>query len=191
MIKNKKPITNLILENHHKQDIPEKMQKKLETRFIENRELWLHFHEAFWPENKGESLKRFLSLTTGSNIVAQTVFVDFGQLELMAETLLLLKEKKIKINVYLSCGGLHRQIIKYLEKNESDITPNSEEYDNSYELREAFKKEMNKKVYIAISYHKIYDMDYWDYDENGKIIDIIDKRVTRKSLKTHKKFHID
>ena len=53
---------NLVLNNYHPQDQNKRFAKFLNTNFTENQETWNHFQEAFWRENKKETMGRFLSL---------------------------------------------------------------------------------------------------------------------------------
>lgn len=146
----------LIIENQHEIDIPEELQRLMGVAFKEGRELWCHFHEAFWPENRKETLGRLMQLKTNDVIVCQHVFDGYQQLELMSEVLNKLTELGEKIDVYIVHPTLDEELNDFLDKYESSITPDTEEYDDDPDLRQAFKKSQNDKVISAVKNHRIF-----------------------------------
>lgn len=159
---------NLILENDCEQDIPKELQEILKHKFKEGREIWSQFKSAYWPENRKTTLERLLRLTEEDNLVCQTVFVDWQQLEILAEVLYGFMQKGKKINFYLMVTpGLNYHIKKYLNACESNITPNTKKYDDNPKLRKEFKSEMNTKVLEVLDYHNIYDMSRFCQYEDG------------------------
>lgn len=170
---------NLVIENDCKQDIPRQLIRLLENepRFKDGQEFWTQFKESFWPKNREETMKRFMELTEDDNVLCQTVFVDWMQLELVAELLCKLKSIGKKINFHiLVYPSLEEQVKEYLGEYESDIAPDTEEYNDSYALREQFKKEMNQKLLDAIEYHNVYDLIELYHNK-------IDKRLTPEMFK--------
>jgi hypothetical protein len=160
---------NLVLNNYNIMEMEEELVKLLETHFIENREVWVHFNEAFWKENREESSKRLLQLQTGDNIVCSTVFEGYGQLELLS-LLLMSKEMPEGINIYIMHNHLKDELQEYFDQRYSDIQPNTKEYDNSYELQKQFKENMNTVVQGALLKHNLYEMKRWgDPDNSTKI----------------------
>jgi hypothetical protein len=164
---------NLILENDCEQDIPEELMELIENEsiFSDGQEFWTQFKESFWPENREETMRRFMELNEDDNVLCQTVFVDWMQLELVVELLCKLKSIGKKINFHiLVYPSLEEQIKEYLDEYESDITPDTDEYDDSPSLRTQFKKEMNQKLLEAIEYHNIYDLiELYHYGNNKKL----------------------
>ncbi len=162
---------NLVLNNHHPQDQDKRFAKFLETHFTENQEIWDHFEDAFWAENEKETIKRFSSLKTGDNILCHTVFVDYQQLELMILLLYGFVEKGIKINVYISCYQLVEELNDCFNEYESSICPDTKEYDDDYELRRKFKKDINEKMLKSLDFHNIYELNeiYFDHEKPSEI----------------------
>lgn len=160
---------NLVLNNYHEQDMEKDFRAFLKNNFTENQEIWLHFQTAFWPENREASFTRFLSLKSGDNILCRTVFDGYGQLELMVNLLCELKKYSKKLNIYISHPSLAKEIKKYLDKSESELTPQTDWYNDSYIRREKFKKTANKKLLEAISFHNVYQLtQYVSTDLIGK-----------------------
>jgi hypothetical protein len=157
-------------------DIPEELIRWLDRNGVENRELWTHFKQSFWPENRKATLERFAAITPEDNVYCATVFDGWMQLELMIEMLhgFIAKGKKINFHVMVA-PDLHHHIKEYLEEYESELTPDTDEYDNDYKLRREFKNEMNKKLFEVIKFHNICDLER--YGEKKTI------RVTKTSLK--------
>lgn len=150
---------NLILENDNEFDgIPDRLKYILEDQFLENREFWFSFRTAFWPKEREETMKRFASLESGDNIICQTVFDGWMQLELVVELLLKLKVMDKKINFYIVIPDLHENIQDYFDEYESELTPNTEEYNDSPKLRREFKKQMDQKMVDVLEYHSIYNL---------------------------------
>jgi hypothetical protein len=150
---------NLILENDNEFDgIPDKLSSILETQFLENREFWFSFRTAFYPKEREETMKRFASLESGDNIICQTVFDGWMQLELVVELLIKLKEMGKKINFYIVIPDLKENIQDYFDEYESELTPNTEEYNDSPSLRKEFKKQMDQKMVEVLDYHSIYNL---------------------------------
>jgi len=180
-------IENLILENDCEIDIPDTMQEILKHSFLENRHIWTQFKEMYWPKNRTESMEVFFNLPAGANIVTQTVFVDWQQLEIMVLVLEQMMDKNIPINLYVLIEGvgLIEKIKKYLSDYESDICPDTDEYNFSPKKREKFKQDMNKKLLKVIRFHKVYDMSricaYKEYFQQG--IKRVNKKVLSEPLK--------
>lgn len=143
---------NLVILNYNEFD--EQLLGVLKDQFTVNREVWNFFHEAFWPENREKSVERFYSLSNGDNIICQTVFDGFQQLELVAAVLIKLMTQEKKINFYVINPDLKTRILEYLYQNRSDI----EDSDISYEESKRFKNEMNNMVCIALNYHNVYNL---------------------------------
>ena len=158
---------NLILENWCEIDIPRELQRVLKDKFTENREIWTQFQTAFYPENREETKRRFAELETGDNIVCQTVFDGFMQLELMA-SLLMLSQIKPGLNIWIYHYSLQEEIERYFGKLESELTPNSDEFNDSPEKRKEFKKNMNFLVEQALKKHNVYQLSKYE-DEIVKI----------------------
>lgn len=159
---------NLILENHGEIDLPEEIKDILEEgMFAEDREYWYWFFDAFYPENRENTMKRFMSLEEGGNIVCQTVFDGWMQLELVVELLVKLKELNKKVNFHIFVySGLGSEIQEYLDEYESELVPNTEEYNDDWKLRREFKQGMNEKLREVLEYHNIYDLsNLYHYDE--------------------------
>jgi predicted ester cyclase len=157
---------NLILENDCMQDIPKTLQRILETKFTENREYWVQFSSSYWPENRDKTFERFKTLEEGDNVVCATVFDGWQQLEIMA---LILASCPKRINFYILVYDLQGQIEEYLSVSESDITPNTAKYNDSWELRRKFKEDMNNLVKLILKIHNIYQLSRYE-DEVKKII---------------------
>ena len=157
---------NLILENDCMQDIPKSLQRILETKFLENREYWTQFSSSYWPEKREVTCKRFEALEEGDNIICATVFDGWQQLEIMA---LILAKCPKRINFYILIYDLQEQIEEYLEARESDITPNTDKYNDSWELRKQYKEQMNSLVKLILKIHNVYQLSKYD-DEIKKII---------------------
>lgn len=150
---------NLILENDNEQDgIPTRLSWVLENRFLEDREFWFSFNTAFWPENREESVNRFMSLEDDGNIICQTVFDRWMQLELVVELLLKLKSVGKKINFHIHVPDLKEDMQDYLNESESELTPDTDEYNDSHSLRIEFKRGMDKKLIEVMDYHNIYNL---------------------------------
>lgn len=148
---------NLIIENDR--CVPEELETILEYQFKDDRQYWYWFRESFYPENRKSTKERFFSMKNNDNLICQTVFVDFIQLELMFNMLILMMNENIRINVYVFVPPtLQEQLFRYIKKYESEITPNTKEYDDSPKLRKEFKDSMNSSLRIALSYHNVYDM---------------------------------
>ncbi len=156
---------NLILNNYHPIDQNKRFLSFIENNFIENQEIWNHFQEAFWKENRKETIKRFFSLHSGDNILCHTVFVRFAQLELMINLLYEFIEKDIKISFYISSHALIETLNKFYNKYESEICPDIPKYNNNPDLREEFKNDINAKLLKVLDYHNIYELDELFYDE--------------------------
>lgn len=155
---------NLVLNNYHEIDMEKSLRKFLTTNFTENQEIWCHFQTAFWPENRKETKKRFFALESNDNVICRTVFLTWQQLELMILLLSELKKKKIKLNVYISYPDLAENLSKYYNDYESSICPNTKKYDDDPELREQFKKNMNKVFFDMLEYHNVYELStYHDH----------------------------
>ena len=94
---------NLILENDNEQDgIPKRLQSILDKgMFAEDQEFWFGFKIAFYPENRESTMKRFMTLEDGGNIICQTVFLGWMQLELVIKLLIKLKEAGKKVNFHI------------------------------------------------------------------------------------------
>lgn len=151
---------NLILENWGMQDIPKGLQRILETDFTENREYWTQFQKSWYPENREVTTQRFVDLETGDNIICETVFEDWQQLELIS---LLLMQSKIKegLNIYIKISnGLQWQIQEYFDESHSDIEDNY--YDKTPEQRMSFKNDMNKVVLGVLVKHNVYDLNRYE-----------------------------
>lgn len=179
----KKSVKNLVLNNYHLMDMEKEFKDFLKKNFTENQEIWAHFQEAFWPENRKETINKFLSLKTDDNVLCRTVFDGYQQLELMVNLLSELKKQKIKLNVYISNPCLVKNFKDYLDKYESDITPNTQEYDDDPDLREKFKLDMNKKFLDVLSYHKIYELREFLGGYRKEYI----TKITKAMLKTKNK----
>ena len=155
---------NLILENDCEQDIPEELNWVLEKKFKEGREYWTQFKTAFYPENRQETIDKFLALKPEDNVICQTVFNGWLQLELVIDLLFLLKEKDVRINFYiLTYPSLEEKLNEYLEAYESEIAPNTEKFNENPKLRRVFKEKMDGRLKESLEYHNVYDIDY---DEN-------------------------
>jgi hypothetical protein len=176
---------NLVLENDCEIDIPEELQEILKFKFKEGRELWTQFKCAYWPENRKETLKRLSELTPEDNLICQTVFVDWQQLEILTNVLYDFKKLKKKINFYIHVApGLNYHIKEYLDDYKSDICPDTEEYNDSPKLRDKFKKSMNKKMLSVLDYHNVYDLHRrCKYEEH---FDEYCTRVTSETIKNFK-----
>jgi hypothetical protein len=169
----------LVIENWQMQDIPDELQDILDKGKVYLGELdyWTSFYKAFWPENRKETYKRFLSLENGDNIIAQTVFEDFQQLELMSMLLnKLTEEKDIRLNVYIVFLSLKDELNTFFEKAQSSITPQTPEYDDSYELRLEYKRSMNREVLNAIRNHNLYS--YSRYRRDPELIIYTDQEIS-------------
>lgn len=153
---------NLIIENWCEQDIPRELQKEMQTKFIENREIWTQFQSSYHPKNREATIERFKALQTGDNIVCQTVFEDFQQLEIMA-MILMRDDIQPGLNFYIYIHGiLDEQIQEYLDKYESDCTPLTDEYNDSPKLRREFKLKMDRLVKQTLEKHNIINATKYD-----------------------------
>lgn len=138
---------NLILENDNTLD--ERISDFLEDQpsFNESKEEWLKFRFAFWPEERANTIKKFLSLENGDNIICQTVFDGMDQAELMINVLHKLMNNDIKINFYIICNCMIEDFKKYV--NSYPYVDEKEE-----EERQRILKEMKN----VILYHNIYNL---------------------------------
>lgn len=151
---------NLILENWCKQDIPDKLLPILEKYFPDNQEYWFQFQSSYWPVNRQKTLDRFNALETDDNIICSTVFDGFLQLEIMAVILNQIPGDKV-LNFYIQIYNLKNSIQEYLKQRESEYMPNTDEYNDSPQLRIEFKKDMNKQILKAIERHNIYHISLY------------------------------
>lgn len=151
---------NLIIEDDHEiNGLPIRLKHILESRFKDNREVWYDFGRSYYPDNREETLSRFFSLTTGDNIVCQTVFVDFQQLEIMIDILVDMKEKyDISVNFYIHCYDLKEEFKRYISMMEAEFTPNTDEYNDSPNLRRQYKLDLDMKFEYVIKNHNIYEL---------------------------------
>lgn len=63
-----------------------------------------------------------------------------------------------KINFYIVIPDLKENIQDYFDEYESELTPNTEKYNDSPSLRREFKKQMDQKMIEALDYHSIYNL---------------------------------
>ena len=138
---------NLILENDNILD--EYILDFLEDQpsFNENKEEWLKFRFAFWPENHDTTLKKFLSLKSGDNVVCKTVFDGMDQAELMINLLYKLMENNIKINFYVICNCMIEDFKKYVNN-----------YPYADEKEEEERQRILKEMKNVLLYHNIYNL---------------------------------
>lgn len=148
---------NLVLNNFTQHEMDEELKSILEKKFIENREIWYQFQTGFYPENREATIARFLQLEKGDNIVCQTTFLDYQQLELIA---ILLTDGKMPagLNIYICRPDLKEDLQEYFDKLESDITPESDKYNDSPPLRRAFKETMNNIVKATLVKHNVFHL---------------------------------
>ena len=153
----------LVLENGFIIDIPEEL-----TRYLERNKInweWYDMREKFWPENREETFKFFAGLPEGQELYCHTVFDGYQQLELVIQLLHKLKDKKFTFKIMHGC--LCDDLLKFLAKDESSITPKElekrleedltdKECDKIYKKIYAFKKEINKQFEEVLSAHNIY-----------------------------------
>lgn len=146
----------LVLENYCEIDLSEKMRKFMEQPEFPNVELWTLFNQAFWPENEEATGKRLMALEDNDIILTEHQFVDFQQLELMTQFLLAFNCAGKKLKVYIYNYSLEEIFNDYLNKYESDICPDTKEFLDSPDLREAFKKQMNELFIRALHNNEVY-----------------------------------
>lgn len=165
-------------------DIPRSLQFILEKKFKENREYWTYFKEAFWPENRKDTIERLSKLTPSDNLICQTVFDGFLQLELIIELLHSFIKKDIKINFYILVGpNLVYNLEEYYEDNESRLCPENATWDD----QKKFKKKMNEKLLEVLDYHNIYDMKREAaYGEKTGLTKITSKHIVSTSALSRK-----
>lgn len=153
----------IVLENGFIIDIPEELIRYLDRNKI-NWE-WYDMREKFWPENREETFKFFAGLPEGQELYCHTVFDGYQQLELVIQLLHKLKDKKFTFKIMH--GYLCDDLLKFLAKDESSITPKElekrleedltdKECDKIYKKIYAFKKEINKQFEEVLSAHNIY-----------------------------------
>lgn len=158
---NKKTI---ILENGHIQDIPEELIRFLE-KYEKQEWEWYDMRQKFWPENREKTIGFFAGLPEGQHLACHTVFDGFQQLELMIQLLHKLKDKKFVF--YIMQGMLCNNLLEFLDKNESSITPKEldellegnltdEECEAIYEQIYEFKRNINKQLEEVLSSHEVY-----------------------------------
>lgn len=157
---------SLILMNNHEIDTEKDFLDLIKEQFP-GAIYWPHFQEAFWPENKKETLGRFSKLKTGDNLACHHTFVDFQQLELMANLLHAAMWDETKLNVYIMHPALDKKIGEYLRKEESDIAPDMQVFHAYPNLRKSFKVAMNRIVREVMKYHNIYQLS--KYKDHFKI----------------------
>lgn len=147
---------NLVLNNYSwKYEAEDDFKKYVFDRFGSEKEIWEHFQNSYWPQNREETLNRFFSLKSGDNIITAHTFVDFQQLEIMVE---ILTDKRMSkgLNIHIWNPSLEENIQEFFDKHESSITPNTQEYNDSCQLREEFKQQMNEKVKQCFEIHNVY-----------------------------------
>lgn len=143
----------IVLESGFLQDVPEQMMDYLSERNITE---WEHYdmRQKFWPENRESTYEFFSKIDETDIMLANTTFVDFQWLELMSLMFCKLSSKKLTLKIQNPL--LPKYFQKYLEKRESDITPDTKKYDDDPDLREEFKKDMNKLFLMALQIHNVY-----------------------------------
>jgi hypothetical protein len=148
---------NLVIDNDGPQDFPETLTKILEHNFKEEREIWYWFNEAFWPENESVTIKKFMDLKEGSNIICEHTFVDYQQMELLINLLYKFKKVNKPISLYIYNPILPEILKDYIDKYECDFSP-KDLGDESDSSNKKFKEEMNSRLYDVIEYHSVYQM---------------------------------
>jgi len=153
----------IILENGFEVDIPERLQRYLKSFNIDY--TLLNTSELFYPENLTSTLQKFNQFPDGQEFLCDTCFYYSYQLERGIQLLHSLKDKNFKIQ-FISYS-IPSIFLKYLKEQESGITPkelfylldsssSKEEYEEKYSKIEDFKREMNKKFFEVLQYHRIY-----------------------------------
>lgn len=161
----------IVLEHGFEQDIPDDLIEYLDEHKIDWQ--WFDMRERFWPKNRQSTFSFFAALPEGTEIYTHHVFVDYIYLEMMINFLHVLKDKKFKVHImnYSLCENL----VKYYEAYESDITPNTDEYNDSPKLRTEFKLEMNKKFIDVLQWHQLYHLTGYGKPVHLKSYDFIKK----------------
>ena len=172
----------LVLENGFIIDIPEELIRYLERNNIDWE--WYDMRQKFWKENREETFKFFAGLPEGQVLICSTVFDGYDQLELMIQLLHKLKDKKFTFKIMHGC--LCDNLLKFLAKEESSITPkelesklkedlSDEECRAIYQQIYDFKKDMNKKFEEVLVAHDIYWIKTFGEEIKLKSIEDIDK----------------
>jgi len=159
----RKPIT-LVLENDTV-IVTRKIRSLLDFKF-QNTEIdvWLNFGTAFFSRKIEKTLKRFMRLQTGDNIVTKTNLDHLEQMELVIGLLLKHKDAGNKINVYVDCTPFFAQRVNdYLEQDQVF----SVESEDAGFLKER-KNFFDIAIKECIMHHHIYQIcnDYY-VDEEG------------------------
>lgn len=153
----------LVLENGFVQDIPKQLIRYLDREKIEWE--WYDMRTRFWPENREATFTFFSELPEGQELICNTTFDGYAQLELMIELLYKLRHKHFtfKIEHGCLCDGL----LEFLNEKESSISPREldkalegdltdEECDEVYEKLYQFKRDMNQKFFDVLQAHEVY-----------------------------------
>lgn len=153
----------VLIENHHEQDIPKGLLQLLETPYWKKKyevELWCNFSNSYWPDNRKATLKRLAGIDT---LIARHVFVDWCQLEIFIKILIQFMDKGKKITFFLYHPDLLETFNKWYDAYEAYSTPDTDEYNDDPDLREFFKKMLNKQFLAILDFHKICEVnDYYD-----------------------------
>lgn len=172
----------LVLENGFIIDIPEELTRYLERNKIDWE--WYDMRRKFWPENREETFRFFAGLPEGQMLICHTVFDGYQQLELMIELLHKLKDKKFTFKIMQGC--LCDNLLRFLAKEESSITPRELESKLEEDLSDKecravyqqiydFKKDMNKKFEEVLAAHDIYWLNSFGGEIQLKSIEDINK----------------
>ena len=145
-----------VLENGFEQDIPSSLIKYLVRHEIDCE--WYDMRQRFWPEKTKATFKFFSGLPTGTEFYIHTVFDGFAQLDLMVELLHKLQNKRFSIHIMNP--SLCENFVDFYEQYNSEITPDTDEYNDSADLREQFKADINTKFEQVLTYHKLIQLSW-------------------------------
>lgn len=141
----------ILLENGFDIDIPKELIELLKRKKIAWE--WKDARFLFWKENREATIKYFTELPEGQNLICSTVFDGYAQLELFINLFHSLLHKKFTFKIMH--GNLANDLAKWFDNDEADITPNTDEYNDSWKKRVQFKKDLNKKFREVLKAHRI------------------------------------